>query len=252
MRNIKRFCLLCLLAQLFFSAVSAFAQPIAEMRSASEKLSRYRADGDTESLKEALGHIDAMIGKLGSMMDPGLETLSAAAYAADTAYQATGDEKYLRFAEKLASSIKEKLNTGPVSSGPEGAVDMAVLMDLYHITGKRAYKEEVTKTVDGLMPDSPAAKAASETAYVFIVVGRLGVPGTEELIRKSFMFDDPSRVVVVLDPGRDRERLGQLGYEYPGKPCLFVCSENTCLSPVYAGEDLTRIKQSIEKLREME
>ena len=134
------------------------------MRSASEKLSRYRADGDTESLKEALGHIDAMIGKLGSMMDPGLETLSAAAYAADTAYQATGDEKYLRFAEKLASSIKEKLNTGPVSSGPEGAVDMAVLMDLYHITGKRAYKEEVTKTIDGLMPDSPAAKAASETA----------------------------------------------------------------------------------------
>ncbi len=251
MRNIKRFCLLCLLAQLVFP-VFAFAQPIADARSATEKLSKYRADGDTESLKDALGHIDSMIGQFGSMRDPRLETLSAAAYAADTAYQATGDEKYLRFAERLAVSINEKLNTGPISSGPEGVPAIAVLMDLYHITGKREYKDDATKAVDGLMPDSPAAKIARETAYQFIVVGRLGTPGTDELLRKSFMFNDPCRVVVVLDPGRDRERLDQLGYEYPGKPCLFVCSENTCLPPVYAGEDLTRIKRSIEKLREME
>ena len=251
MRNVKHLCLLCLLVQLFLPVASAFAQPMAEAKSAFDKLLKYRSDGDPESLKAALRSVDSLISRLDGSKDTGLETLSAAAYAADTAYQATGDEKYLKFAERLASSITEKLNTGPVRSGPEGAVAIGVLMDLYYITGTKAYKEEAAKAVDGLTPGSPAAEMARETCYEFIVVGRLGTPGLDELIRKSFMYDDPCRVVVVLDPGRNRERLVQLGYEYPGRPCLFVCSDKTCFPPVYAGEDLTRIRQSIKKIREM-
>jgi hypothetical protein len=72
------------------------------------------------------------------------------------------------------------------------------------------------------------------------------------LLKKSFMFEEPCRVVVVLEPARDRARLEELGYEYKGDPVLYVCSEKACFPPVAPGDGFAGIGEYIRKARQAE
>ncbi len=72
------------------------------------------------------------------------------------------------------------------------------------------------------------------------------------MLKKSFMFEEPCRVVVVLEPARDKARLDELGYEYKGDPVLYVCSEKACFPPVAPGEGLKGIGEYIRKARQAE
>jgi hypothetical protein len=112
------------------------------------------------------------------------------------AYQATGEHKYLDFACRVAARLVREQGQGTA-----GSMAAIVFMDLYHITGSEDYKKEALKAVRGLPDDSLAARKCRDTAYEFIVVGLHGDSGTEELIKKSFMFEEPCRVVA-LDPKR--------------------------------------------------
>jgi uncharacterized protein YyaL (SSP411 family) len=205
------------------------------------------------------------------------------ALAADMAYQATGEERFLKFAVEVAGIMPRKFwdkekggffdaayETTPAGllkdlKKPqlENAKAASLMMDLYHITGTDMYRQTAKRTLAPFTTDflkysfwaAPFALAVErciESTYEFIVIGKAGAEGTAELIRKSYTYDDPDRVVVHLDPDRDKKRLSSLGYEYGGKPVLYVCTEKACFPPVKPGDSLKKTRGYIEKAREQE
>lgn len=216
-----------------------------------------------------------------SISGPGVLLLSDQVYsalAADNLYQATGEPRYLDFAAGVAGSMAERFWDKETSgfhnvwyspavampSGPrnkpqiENSAAASLMADLYHITGSTAYKDTAKHTLMPYTADyakhsfwaAPFALAVTkctEAAYEFIVLGPPADPGTRDLVKKAFMFENPDRVVVVLDPVRDRLRIEKLGYEYEGKPILYVCSERACFPPVSPGDSLDTTRKSIEK-----
>jgi len=248
-----RFYFPCFIIYLLFPSLCAYAQPAFEVNAALASLEKYRSVGEPECLKAGLDSVERLIrGYDDGPGEQGPDALAATAYAADLAYQATGNHRYLEFTRRLAVRLTDILETS--SKGPcDGrAMAVAVLMDLYHITGSEAYKEKALNGLKGLPADSPAARKCRETAYEFIVIGPSENSGTEELLKKSFMFEEPCRVVVVLEPVRDRARLDELGYEYKGEAVLYVCSENACFPPVAPGEGLMKTGEYIRKSKELE
>lgn len=205
------------------------------------------------------------------------------ALAAEKTYQATGDMRYLGYAMSIASGLTKRFwdmeKSGFFDSwyeeGAMGLLDKknkpqtenanaAMLMtDLYHITGDKVYRETAKHT---LMPYSteyakytfwaaPFAHAATrciETSYEFLVLGPPDDPRTKALVKKAYMFDDPDRVVVALDPSADKARIDDLGYEYEGEPILYVCSEKACFPPVGPDGTLDKTRESIDKARKQE
>jgi len=203
--------------------------------------------------------------------------------AGELAYQATGDEKYLEFAVETAGTLVRKfwdaekggffdtaydnepfgLLKDPKKPQIENAAASALFMDLYHITGAEEYKKTARHTLAPFAQDylkhsywaAPFALGVErciETAYEFIVVGKAGDAGTRELIKNSFTFDEPDRVVVPLDPVRDKDRLTVLGYEYEGKAVLYVCSDKVCFPPVSPGDSMKGTRKHIAKAREQD
>jgi uncharacterized protein YyaL (SSP411 family) len=236
----------CFIIYLLFPSLCAYAQPAVEANAALASLEKYRSSGEAACLKTGLESVERLIRGYDAV-DPGTDMLATTAYAADMAYQATGDRKYLDFACSVAARlVKEQ---GP---GPAGSMAAVVFMDLYHITGSEEYKKYALKAARGLPDDSPAARKCRDTAYEFIVVGLHGDSGTEDLIKKSFMFEESCRVVVALDPVSDKARMEELGYEYRGDPILYVCSENACFPPVIPGEGLKKTGEYIRKAKQLE
>lgn len=205
------------------------------------------------------------------------------ALAASQAYQATGEGKYLAFSEDLAAVMAARF-WDPEKGGFYGAAygseplgllgdrekpqienskAVTLLMDLRHITGTEVYAETAKRALAPFTADymkytywaAPFALAAgrlSEPAYEFVVIGEKGDPGTAGLIKTSYTFEDPDRVVVYLDPERDKKRVESLGYEYGGKPVLYVCSDKTCFPPVSPGQGLKKTRQYMQKAREQQ
>jgi len=48
--------------------------------------------------------------------------------------------------------------------------------------------------------------------------------------RENFRTYSPLKVVELLDPGQDKNRLKELGYPVTGKPSAYMCFEQTCKS----------------------
>jgi uncharacterized protein YyaL (SSP411 family) len=238
----------CFIIFLLFPSLCAYAQPAVEVKAALASLEKYRNAGEPACLKAGLESVERLIRGYGDgSVDAEKDMLAATAYAADMAYQATGDRKYLDFACRVAAQLAKEHE-----SGPAGSMAAMVFMDLYHITGSEDYKNEAFKAARGLPEDSPAARKCRDTAYEFIVVGSQGDSGTGELIKKSFMFEEQCRVVVALDPVSDKARMDELGYEYRGEPVLYVCSENACFPPVIPGEGLKKTGEYIRKAKQLE
>lgn len=246
-----RFYFPCFIIYLLFPSLCAYAQPAVEVKAALASLEKYRRTGETACLKTGLESVERLIRGYDAV-DPGTDMLATTAYAADMAYQATGDRKYLDFVCSVAARLLNTLDSSNIGPSQGRSMAVAVLMDLYHITGSEEYKKYALKAARGLPEDSPAARKCRDTAYEFIVVGLHGDSGTEELLKKSFMFEEPCRVVVALDPVSDKARMEELGYEYRGEPVLYVCSENACFPPVVPGEGLKMTGEYIRKAKQLE
>jgi len=243
----------CFFVYLLLPSLCAYAQPPTEINSALASLEKYRSSGEPSFLKTSLSSVDALMAfyECGAG-DTRQDALSATAYSADLAYQATGDRKYLDFTRSLAERLINNLESSQTGPYQGRSMAVAVLMDLYHITGSEVYRENALAGLKGLPANSPAARKCRETSYEFIVIGPTGSAGTEELLKKSFMFEEPCRVVVVLEPLRDKARLDELGYEYKGEPILYVCSEKACFPPVAPGDGLKMTREYIKNVKEME
>jgi len=205
------------------------------------------------------------------------------ALAAEQACQATGETKYLSVAVDTAGLMVKKFWDADkggfydVSDGG-GAIGLlkdrkkpqienskaaTLMMDLFHLTGQEVYKQTARRTLAPFTtefmkytfwaaPFALAVERCIEPTYEFIVVGRCADKGTAELIKKSYTYEDPDRVVVLVDPDRDIKRLEGLGYEPGEKPVLYVCSEKACFPPVSPDDSMKNTREYIRKARAQE
>jgi uncharacterized protein YyaL (SSP411 family) len=64
------------------------------------------------------------------------------------------------------------------------------------------------------------------------IVGKPNDPATKGLVAESWKTFQPRKVIQVLDPERDEERIKELGYRLENKPIAYVCLGKVCLAPV--------------------
>jgi len=101
-----------------------------------------------------------------------------------------------------------------------------------------------------IVPDTCAdGRGKSSTVYKFIVIGKMRDRATKEMTKASYSIDDPDRVVVVLDPEKDRTKVEECGYEYPGKPVTYICTEKTCFPPAYTADGVRKSWEIARKAR---
>jgi len=58
------------------------------------------------------------------------------------------------------------------------------------------------------------------------------VGADDKLLRAALLLDVPARVVQVLDPARDAERLAALGLPAQPTPAAYACAGTMCSPPV--------------------
>jgi uncharacterized protein YyaL (SSP411 family) len=172
-------------------------------------------------------------------------------------YQLTLDRKFLDSAEKIAEFILDKLwsDSGgfydkPEETGGFGALKLLdkpleensvaadALLRLHHLTGKQKYLETARKTLEFFVSSIQrygimgclyglAAELHLHPMQVHIVGSRKDYV-TRRFLTESLRAYNPLKVVEVIDPAADTERLKSLGYPVADVPKAYVCFEGTC------------------------
>ncbi len=175
------------------------------------------------------------------------------------AYQSTADRQFLDYAETIAQLALESLwndsgafndrpknakGLGNLKSGiqpfDENSVAADALLRLHYLTGKDGFLNAARQVLKhfassyqrhGLMA---AAYALAVELYLrpiqLHIVGSLENSTTNQLWKESLKTYSPLKVIEILDPRRDRERLAELKYPLNHAPIVYVCSAGTCLA----------------------
>lgn len=65
-----------------------------------------------------------------------------------------------------------------------------------------------------------------------VIVGSSSNAGTQRLLKAALKTYAPHRIVQLLDPERDMQRIGSLGFPAQGGPTLYACMDGICLAPI--------------------
>ncbi|MEE9201696.1 MAG: DUF255 domain-containing protein [Dehalococcoidia bacterium] len=177
------------------------------------------------------------------------------------AYQATGLRHYLDRARELASILMEHFSAPeggfqdqadrsqalgrlryPQRPLPENSAAARVLTRLAHLTGDSAYREAAHSTLRafaqayqqyGTLAADYALSVArfTESPVHVVIVGRPGDDATEGLLSAALSTFRPGKLVQVIDPGADGDRLRELGY-LTQPVAAYVCRGQTCQAQV--------------------
>jgi uncharacterized protein YyaL (SSP411 family) len=172
-------------------------------------------------------------------------------------YQLTLDRKFLGSAEGLAEFMLDKLwsEAGgfydkPRETGGFGALKLLDkpleensvaadgLLRLHHLTGKQKYLEAARKTLEFFVSSIQrygimgcvyglAAELYLHPMQVHIVGSRKDYV-SRRFLTESLRAYNPLRVVEVIDPDADSERLKSFGYPVEDVPTAYVCFGGTC------------------------
>jgi len=179
------------------------------------------------------------------------------------AFEATAETKYLKLAEETIAAALGQLydqkfggfHDAPVEANAQGflkkpakAIDensaaAIVLIRLHYLTGKEAYRNRAEETlsafVEAYAPYGIMAADYANALEWFLkpattinIVGDPSKPATKGLIDESWRTYQPRKVVLVLDPKRDQERILNLGYGKDDKSRAYICVGQMCLAPV--------------------
>ena len=183
-------------------------------------------------------------------------------------YHITSNRKFLDSAESLAEFTLDKLwsNTGgfydkPKETGAFGALKLLdkplnensvaadAFLRLHHVTGKQEHLETAKKTLEhfasGYQRDGIMGAVYGLAIELYLhpmqihIVGSLKDDVTRRFLMESLRAYNPLKVVEVIDPTSDTERLKNLGYPFTEKPTAYVCFEGTCNS-VEDPEEITK------------
>jgi uncharacterized protein YyaL (SSP411 family) len=174
-------------------------------------------------------------------------------------YQVTSDKKFLDLAESLVNIMLSKLwsDTGGFNDKPaetsafgalktmdkpldDNSVAADVFLRLHHLTGKKKYLEAARKTLEYFAPNIQrygiiasvyglAVEQYRHPTQVHIVGSRKD-PATRRIKRECLRAYNPLKVVEVVDPVADLDRLKKLGYPATKKPTAYICAGETCNS----------------------
>jgi len=174
-------------------------------------------------------------------------------------YQTSSEVKYLESAETLSGFLLDKMwdNNGgffdrvedteafgalKLSDKPleENSVAVDALLRLYHLTGKQNYLDAAKKTLEffaktykeyGIMAAIYGLAVELYLSPVHIhIIGSRKKDVTNQFHKESLKTYNPLKIVEVIDPKYDKDRLKILGYPYSKQPILYVCSGNKCNS----------------------
>jgi len=171
-------------------------------------------------------------------------------------YEGTGQTGWLAGAEQLAAAANDSFwdseDAGYVFCNPcdrlvepyigdfrsrELNLYMARLLDrLYYLTDKEEYRSKADRILELARERDLVyflvAFAHERHPLKIAVVGPREDPDTEALRVAARRFFEPDKVVMVLDPDGDAERLAELPYTIRPEPTLFACVETACSMPV--------------------
>lgn len=211
---------------------------------------------------------------------PGL--LADQAYAARAfldAHEVTGDSTHLKRALELARLLEEHWadrrddgvagfwdvwdrERGPGRLGerqkalPENAVCADVFTRLYHLTRDEHYRDVARGTLDAFASGYEqmgyfAAAYAKQVDLVLNPPAEINIVGfassAEELHEAALSVDLPARVVQILDPQRDIERLAALMLPGEPAPAAYVCLGTMCSAPVTEPDDLEQTVRHMQQ-----
>jgi hypothetical protein len=173
-------------------------------------------------------------------------------------YQVTSDTKYLEAAEALAEFLLDKMwdSTAFVDrvdeKGAFGALKLAdkpleensvaaySFLKLYHLTGNQKYLDTAKKTLEffakkyqgyGIMASGYGLAVELYLNPVQVhVVGSKKLDTTKQMLKESLKKYSPLKVVEVIDPEKDKDRLKVLGYPEAKTTTAYVCSAGKCNS----------------------
>jgi len=185
------------------------------------------------------------------------------------AYQSTSDRKYLNYAESIAKFMLKKLwnAAGGFYDRPKNAEALGALktvdkpfdenslaaddfLRLYYLTGKKKYLETAKETLEyfgstyqryGIIAATYGLAAELYLRPMQIhIVGSKKDSATHRFLDESLKVFNPLKVIELLDPAEDTERLTNLKYPVTETPMAYVCFEGTCTS-VEDPKEISRI-----------
>jgi uncharacterized protein YyaL (SSP411 family) len=180
-----------------------------------------------------------------------------------SAYECTGDRKFLELAEELMEIAGRKLYDAeyggffdtivdpnapgflgkPAKPLEENSTAALVLTKLFHLTGKEVYRKQAEETLKRFAEIYPqfgfmAAEYAiavdtflNEPTTVRIL-GSSEKPGTKGLLTEAHRVYEPRKIIQVLDPKKDSETIAALGFPNAEQPTAYVCVGTVCTAPI--------------------
>ena len=79
----------------------------------------------------------------------------------------------------------------------------------------------------------------------FVLVGSSSDRRTRLLLKSALRVYAPHKVVQVLDPQNDKDRVEDLGFPVDGPPALYVCMSGMCMAPVYTPAQVRRLASEL-------
>jgi uncharacterized protein YyaL (SSP411 family) len=185
------------------------------------------------------------------------------------AHEATGDWRFLDRAVDLATFIAARFQDREVGgffdvwdAAPgvgriqerqkalgENAVCADVFIRLHHLTREERYRETAQRTLEAFVNVPPhmgyfASSYARRVDTLLNPPAEINIVGdarkADALHRTALWLDVPFRVVHLLDPARDGERLGALSLPAEPAPAAYVCAGNMCSAPVSSPDQLLK------------
>jgi len=185
------------------------------------------------------------------------------AKAVCSAYECTGEQKFLELAEELIKIAGRRLydpehggffdtivdHNAPgflsKSAKPleENSTAALFLTKLFHLTGKEIYRKQAEETLKRFVEIYPqfgfmAAEYAiavdtflNEPTTVRIL-GSPEKPGTKGLLTEAHRVYEPRKIIQVLDPKKDSETIAALGFPNAQQPTAYVCVGTVCTAPI--------------------
>jgi uncharacterized protein YyaL (SSP411 family) len=174
-------------------------------------------------------------------------------------YQITSNQKFLNIAENIAEFMIKNLwdqnggfydktkkddEFGALKKLDKPLIENSIVADtflrLYHLTDKSAYLEKAKKTLDyfSMKYQRYGISAANYGLAIELylhpmkinIIGSKKDDITHQFLIESLKTYNPLKVLEIVDPETNTERLESLRYPKTKKPITYVCYEGNCKS----------------------
>ena len=175
-------------------------------------------------------------------------------------YQVTFDRKFLEKAESVSAFMLDKLwdsNNGAFFDKPEedDALGALKLLDkpleensvaadsflrLYHLTGNQKYLETAKRTLEFFVDDYQRYGIMGAVYGLAVerflqpiqihVVGSRKEKTTDLLLKECLKAYNPLKIIELVEPEQDKDRLKVLGYPVSDVPTAYICGGGDCRS----------------------